>query len=730
MIYCRLRAYCLRQSKTLSPYPQRVVGDHSTLTLLTHGRHTELPKLRIIMAEAHSATAAFFFALKQHTRGFFQLSRQTMEVVLPMLVTAVIAAAINCGTEYFPKTGDVFPRVEVAYEHVGWAIIHFLHRTLFSIVYAPIATDRIADIINGVGLFFSSVFAVCTYSGISTSERAAVVDEIPKSVMGTIFGHWAYIYCQIVMLISFKVRVMIMDRKYPGRLPAQISTPIFFCVQLCFILYYLSYWAVPIIYIFAGVFVCVIGTTTYLIKMRTQFHVLSRQFDMSFFFMSAYHAFRLLTRTLTNLLQDAKSDFAFTAIMLAYRSLVSFLVVQADETVEMAFGVNNMWISFPYRLAETVAVGNITMDKMDSLITDVSYLVINLLVTLAKDSGLIDDFRFLYIHRFNVFYYNPPSPSRSSSAQAISASSTSQLQAAQPSQAGSSSGPESSLADTLHGKDGKLTQLPAVAIIRGSTTELPPSPVIATSNQAVTVASTADLQLAAPPSVSFAPSQSDLSNTCASQSKTSKAKKAPGMVELRHPLHKITQDLRAQVMRSEQAFVARLVGIIGYVLAFLVAWSLGFPKTRHVTHKDHTRAARAVGILLAEVLIARVLAVVIFSYKIHLHERLVQSMSLVGGGHGSKGIRSRTVTNASVGKSGLSEAHKSNESLQTNRSEGKASTNGSTVGGGGGKTSGKHGWAKQPIRLWTTQLPQHTRVRRLTVLGSVFIIYTMFGTWG
>ncbi|KAI9188775.1 hypothetical protein H9P43_000197 [Blastocladiella emersonii ATCC 22665] len=94
------------------------------------------------------------------------------------------------------------------------------------------------------------------------------------------------------------------------------------------------------------------------------------------------------------------------------RTVMGFMVMIVEVSVETIFGRNDLWISFGHRLLEDILVTSLTLETVSSLDAAAMYSVTNLVIVLIRDTGFVEDALFSAWARFNVFawYYHANAP--------------------------------------------------------------------------------------------------------------------------------------------------------------------------------------------------------------------------------------------------------------------------------------------------------------------------------
>ncbi|KAI9223414.1 hypothetical protein BC828DRAFT_376004, partial [Blastocladiella britannica] len=347
--------------------------------------------------------------LKHHLIGFGQYVGRLRQFIAVLVLTSIAASAINCTRVQYAASNDIANRARTLYELLGWILAIFLQRSLFSIAFERVTASKWMIAVHAFGPAALVVLAIIEWASVVQGGNY-IVSGSSLSFVGMVMNNFSFAWPMIVGLTSFKLGVVWTAKNVPGAIPEQQAwTPIYLVVQTVFVLYYLTYWnIVSVTSIFIIIFCVCIAVPAFLMYKRGKQVELTRHADLSILFFGAYHAFRLLSRTLGTMITTELGRKYTVPILYAYRFAVSWVVLHVDETVRIAFGVKNLWLSFPYRLAEVLAVVTLSLDTADlATVTGVVFAFINLAIMIIKDTGLFDDLRFYMVQRYSVWKFPP-----------------------------------------------------------------------------------------------------------------------------------------------------------------------------------------------------------------------------------------------------------------------------------------------------------------------------------
>ncbi|KAI9164543.1 hypothetical protein H9P43_008402 [Blastocladiella emersonii ATCC 22665] len=692
-------------------------------------------------------------------RKVFARVARVAAVMLGACATATVLRVFCLSTDR-----AVALRIRALYELCAWSVILLLHRALFSVVFVRIVVDRAGTAALATGFAVMTVLHAVDWAGVAWDVPVTYYIKLAPTLFGQVANHFDFIWSMLVLLPFFKWRAFVTDRDQPGAIPAQQTwSPIYAAMQANFVVYYIVYYDVLPMPIAMAVMFAISNTLpAFLYYKRRHLEQMQRHFDMSVVFFAAFHGFRAFASALESIIAWFPDPSSISFVLLGYRTCVSWMVIQVDETVELAFGVNQLWLAFPFRLAEMLAVGTITLDKMTSLSDVFVYLVLNLAVTAAKDAGALDDLRFYFTYGFSI--WSEQLPTTLGKAAAASAGSAAGVSSSVT--VGPAAEPQLRSAKSVAAADAKP---PLVAA--------PPASLRIMGSAACT--SGADLA-SAPAASNFPPSSPTDSTTlaCPPSPRTTSdvAIRLPsGLYAYTSPLRVLESDLRTQITRSEHSLVGRLLVIACYVLAYCLraglAAALPAGATTEPPHAPAFAVARSVAVFVLEIAVARVVAIWVMGIKLARFEafngagRGVRGRSEtgrsavgVGSAHGTSaggGGESGETESAGAGNSAAPLAPGSGEmavavvdaeqapplppphAAPLTRATRPRTASG-TVVSVLPRASSRNLPAMVPrqtrprharLHLWSTRMPQHARVVDLLLVGCVFVTFCQYGPW-
>ncbi|KAI9221132.1 hypothetical protein BC828DRAFT_90581 [Blastocladiella britannica] len=508
------------------------------------------------------------------------------------------------------------------------------------------------------------------------------------------------------------------SNRNPGVPVQQVTTPIAGCLLLMFLTFqFIDDDILPMYIMFCIIALLALIITVYLAWMKQRHRELARQFDLSYLYFSMYAGMRSLNKVLSNMTPLVGPTF-FPLLVVLYRCLVSWIVLLGDELVKVSFGVNNLWITFrsfvffrccdlstshpyfsykhtyiAYRFGESIAVNHLTIQGAQSYTMAIVFAAVSLAVTTSKDAGLLDDFRFFSTYRYCI--WRPPEP------QAIV--------------------PETPVDPPSILKSSSVLQLPRASISASNASVNATSANATLSVPPLHVRPPSAIRDMAKLAVSFSPEILKRSfhyldaQAATSNSQLEQLSASSSLVQLRpptlprtpppgtppitaSPVYTMIADIRAQILRSEQNLFARLLCLALYLLVMLVVWAMGTQTAMQI--RVDSLSFFVLGLELAEVLVARVMALWVFSAKQARLDALVATKRF-----GAANRRDLAVSLTSLS---------------------------SNVSGGSQKRPAAAAAAEEvPLLVfWETRLPKNPLILHVLYLGCTYLTFAQYGLWG
>ncbi|KAI9164542.1 hypothetical protein H9P43_008401 [Blastocladiella emersonii ATCC 22665] len=365
----------------------------------------EAPRSSSSTSGGDTATFTSCLTVRQHVELIARMFRRVAPLALVMAASSGAAVAVKCGIELAVASGDhhrgTALRLRSAYDLVTWAVLLAHFRALFSLVYRRAACDRVADVVQGVGVAVALAMHAADLAGVGwDSPNVPDVPGLPKTLLGFAVSHVTYVWVMVGLLALVKARVWVWDRRDSGgRVPAQgggLWSPVGYAVQAAFAVYYLSYWGVlSTVYLIPVAVATTLTISVFLAvkARRNELAFLYRHVDWTILFFGVAHIFRALNNMLAASVALPAVRPHFTWVLVTYRVIIAALLSALDDNVGVAFGVEELWLTYPLRFAEMLAVTTVSINSMTSLAVAAPYLALNLLIVVVKDAGLADDLR-------------------------------------------------------------------------------------------------------------------------------------------------------------------------------------------------------------------------------------------------------------------------------------------------------------------------------------------------
>ncbi|KAI9179560.1 hypothetical protein H9P43_004888 [Blastocladiella emersonii ATCC 22665] len=324
---------------------------------------------------------------------------------LIMLGTAGLAAvlAFGIGMVMDPHTPEFADhdkqRVHFVYGWATWVFIGVLFVLHFSVEFGAAIRTRAMRGMLAVYFVGMTIGFLCVIAAGNAS-------------LAWYFYIARYGYHSLVLVLGLRLCVDRVERKSPGLLPPQLPDKYMFPIMyLSFVVSWASTLNLPslinslilVVTVLSGV----ASFTLAFMRIRRD-PALARQFDWAVLFYGGYHMTRVLARLLPLLLGTSFGSQFPVVVVFAFRGLFTVFTLFIDDLLIGAYGKPLLWGSFFMRLADTLASTLATLNSTTSWTDLAVFAGGNLVLTLVKDVGFLDDLSLLHERGFSLVI-NPPS---------------------------------------------------------------------------------------------------------------------------------------------------------------------------------------------------------------------------------------------------------------------------------------------------------------------------------
>ncbi|ORZ31894.1 hypothetical protein BCR44DRAFT_91850 [Catenaria anguillulae PL171] len=584
--------------------------------------------------------------------------------------------------------------VRAAYDTIVWALLGWITKQHYSIIYAPLVQTRTFNAI------------LCGFFGLLIGFHAAnVVNPTLDSAfgedraIGQVISNLSFLICYVLIPLYLKWSLSRALKLHPHLFPPQEKSRVFALLMIAFSCYYILRTAkMPVITVplYIATILIVVAACILTSRMIQRGNVYARHFDFNLLLHCAYGQIRIILRLLGSVLQFDWGKQNSSLVIFVFRMLNGIGVVLMDDTMEAVFAAPVLWCDLYARLGEsltsTAAALNYTFTMQDAAL----YLIPNLTFCIVRDAGITDDIRFFLLHKCCLLSRLP----RTLAARELE-----------------SLGTVAQLAPPKEKSHSLSKSIPAKPSIRATALDddtLPRHAEAARSGEQwplPTFGSTTSSSIpACNPStastIKHSASTASVSSALESGSRRTRrtANETSRLVKTAKDLQ---SDLRLQVTRSEQTLIARIVSVVVLANAYLLALGLGATRSDRIKLRTPDQGHGIPILILAgtafQIVIARWFATKAFVWKIRrleMWQQLARQRNI-----GRQRSESASGTPRTQSQQRVSGATTGTTSIA------------SSVGGGG------------VVKLWVTRLPQRTDFFSLLVMSCAYACTIVMGAW-